>query len=332
MSAPDEPRVPQPLDPAKMDRLALIRLLYLQGVEQSRQPRPLSAASILTFHDTTELFLILAAEHLQAGPITRDSSLLQYWTVLRSRRGFTGVELSGQHGIGRLISVRNDVKHLGKLPSPEDIVDARSSVTGFLEDNTPKVFGLEFASIDMADVVPQEKTRTHIKAAAAAKTSGDRTEAMAQLAEAFRDLFDAQVGYGRGTFSFGATIQHQPWAHARPMVDGLANGARYPQNLRTAQHAADQLDRQVKSLTETVRLLQSGLRVIALGIDPARYDRFHRITPTVYFSGEHRQVHVPNGYAPTQEEFDECTQFVIDAALREAQVQAYARPPSWRPT
>jgi hypothetical protein len=90
-------------------------------------------------------------------------------------------------------------------------------------------------------VVPQEETRARIKAAAAAETSGDRTEAMAQLAEAFRDLFDAQVGYGHGAFGFGATIQHQPWGHARPMVNGLAHGARYRQNLRTAEHAAGPL-------------------------------------------------------------------------------------------
>jgi hypothetical protein len=152
MSDPHEQPAGRRLDQAKMNRLAFIHLLYLQGIEQYRQPRPLSAASILTFHDTTELFLILAADHMQAGPVSRDSSLLQYWTVLRPRRGFTGVELSGQHGIARLISVRNDLKHLGALPSAEAVDDARSSVTGFLEDNTPKVFGLEFASIDMADL------------------------------------------------------------------------------------------------------------------------------------------------------------------------------------
>ena len=157
MSDPHEPPAVRRLDPAKMNRLAFIRLLYLQGIEQYRKPRPLSAASILTFHDSTELFLILAADHLQAGPVARDSGLLQYWTVLRPRRGFVGVELSGQHGIARLISVRNNFKHLGALPSAEDVDDARSSVTGFLEDDAPKVFGLEFSGIDMADVVPQEQ-------------------------------------------------------------------------------------------------------------------------------------------------------------------------------
>jgi hypothetical protein len=49
MSAPDGSPGFRLLDPGEMNRLALIRLLYLQGVEQARRPRLLSAASILTF-------------------------------------------------------------------------------------------------------------------------------------------------------------------------------------------------------------------------------------------------------------------------------------------
>jgi hypothetical protein len=54
-------------DPRIMRRLAFIRLLYQQGVGQSQLPEPLSFSCVLTFHDTIELFVILAAEHLQAA-------------------------------------------------------------------------------------------------------------------------------------------------------------------------------------------------------------------------------------------------------------------------
>lgn len=145
MSDPHESPAVRRLDRAKMNRLAFIRLLYLQGIEQYSQPRPLSAASILTFHDTAELFLILAADHLQAGPVSQNPSLLQYWTVLRPRRGFTGVELSGQHGIARLISVRNDLKHLGALPSAEAVDDARSSVTWLCQPQLAPLFFFDLA-------------------------------------------------------------------------------------------------------------------------------------------------------------------------------------------
>lgn len=62
------------LDPTKMNRLAFIRLLYLQAVDSSNRSGPLSAASVLTFRDIVELFLILAAEHRNAPALSRDGA------------------------------------------------------------------------------------------------------------------------------------------------------------------------------------------------------------------------------------------------------------------
>jgi hypothetical protein len=333
MSDLDEPPAVRRLDLAKMNRLAFIRLLYLQGIEQYRKMRPLSAASILTFHDTAELFLILAADHLQAGPVTRDSGLLQYWTVLRSRRGFAGVELSGQHGIARLISVRNDFKHLGALPSADDVDDARSSVTGFLEDNTPKVFGLEFSGIDMADVVPQERARASLKAASAAESAGNRTEAMAQLAEAFDELFRPYAGQPFGfaeAYGFGSDVQG---AH------GLRSGMGAALNTISSQIRSNQargleaigrnVDDNIHQLNEVVAAIQRGMRVMAVGLEYARYNRFDQLTPKVFGSGEHRRVQADFDYAPSRDEYDYCVQFVIAAALRLAELEADTAKPSW---
>jgi len=333
MSDPDEPQAVRRLDRAKMNRLAFIRLLYLQGIEQYRQPRPLSAACILTFHDTTELFLILAADHLHAGPVSRDSGLLQYWTVLRPRRGFTGVELSGQHGIGRLISVRNDLKHFGTLPNAEDVDDARSSVTGFLEDNTPKVFGLEFASIDMADLVPQEGARASLKAAAAAEAAGDRKEAMAELSEAFAELFRPYAGRPFGSaeaYGFGPDVRGGP---GFPLGMGQALNTIGSQirssQTRGLQAIGHKVDDNIAKLNNVVAAIQRGMRVIGVGLDYAQYNRFDQLTPKVYGTGEHRQVQAAFDYAPSRDEYDYCVQFVITAALRLGDLEADTVMPSW---
>lgn len=333
MSDPHESPAVRRLDRAKMNRLAFIRLLYLQGIEQYRQPRPLSAASTLTFHDTTELFLILAADHLQAGPVSRDSSLLQYWTVLRPRRGFTGVELSGQHGIARLISVRNDLKHLGALPSAEDVDDARSSVTGFLEDNTPKVFGLEFASIDTADLVPQEGARAGLKAAAAAEAAGDRKEAMAELSEAFAGLFRPYAGLPFGSaeaYGFGPDVQGGP---GFPIGMGQAlntiSSQIHSNQARGLQAIGRKVDENIAKLNDVVAAIQRGMRVMAVGLEYARYNRFEQLTPKVWGTGEHRRVQADFDYTPTRDEYDYCIQFVITAALRLAELEADTVKPSW---
>ena len=51
-----------PLSAPAMGRLALIRYLYIQGVDQSEQPEPMALLSILTFHDAVEMFCHLACE------------------------------------------------------------------------------------------------------------------------------------------------------------------------------------------------------------------------------------------------------------------------------
>ena len=44
-------------------RLSIIKLLYKIGFEQSKQTESISFFSILSFHDSIEMFLKLAAEH-----------------------------------------------------------------------------------------------------------------------------------------------------------------------------------------------------------------------------------------------------------------------------
>jgi hypothetical protein len=49
-----------PLNPKTVSRLAFIRFLHHQGVQQSRLPEPQSSASVMTLHDAVEAFLLLA--------------------------------------------------------------------------------------------------------------------------------------------------------------------------------------------------------------------------------------------------------------------------------
>jgi hypothetical protein len=198
-----------------MSRLAFIRILWQQANEQSRQPGPLASVSVLTFHDAIELFVVLAAEHMGAGPVKPQGGVLKYWEHLlkptKSRRG--GIKLSGQIAIARLNGRRNDLKHAGGIPSSEQVGDARTSAASFFEENTPTVFGIDFTAIDMADVVPQEDTRAKLKAAAAAEAAGDRKKAMALLAEGFDVLFYETVRPGifsDGPYGFGRILRPDP--------------------------------------------------------------------------------------------------------------------------
>jgi len=91
------------------------------------------------------------------------------------------------------------------------------------------------------------------------------------------------------------------------------------------------VDKRIEELTNAAATMQRGMRVLALGIDYGRYDRFERLTPRVWGQGEYRQVRTDADYAPTREEYDYCVQFVVTVSLRIAEVEANAVPVSWRP-
>lgn len=55
------------LSPQEAKRLGLIRFMYLQGLEQAGRPHPLSSQALLSFHESVEMFLLLAAEHLNVS-------------------------------------------------------------------------------------------------------------------------------------------------------------------------------------------------------------------------------------------------------------------------
>jgi hypothetical protein len=183
----------------------------------------------------------------------------------------------------------------------------------------------------MADVVPQADTRAKLKAANAAEAAGDRVEAMALLREAFDYPFYERVGPWPSPYTFGPHVDRHPMfsgsiASAFQQIASAIRG----NNSRSIANIGQKLGRSVDQLSEAVPQIQQAMRVMALGLDYSRYARFERLTPQVYGTGEHRSVHPGPGYAPDQEEYEYCVQFVISAALRMAELEAQSLTPSWR--
>jgi hypothetical protein len=324
--------IPTPT-PHVLKRLAFVRLLYQQGVEQSHQPAPLSYMCLLSLHDAAELFMVLTGDHLRASTVGRETKFLDYFKALAPSKTAPGpgVQLSGAHGMRRLNEARNNLKHAGGTPDPETIERARADVTAFLEENTQRVFLLPFSDIDMADLMPQPEARTMVKEAVTVRRSGDAAEAMALLSEAFSELFEEHVQpseHWSSRYSFGPSIErnsHTTTHRWRSLLTSLSSsGSRW-------SSAADSLSKDIGPLFETVARLQSGMRVVALGLAYHEYDRFQHLVPRVHKQpdGQWFVMHPRPGYEPDQEEFDFCRQFVISFALRLGQVAAHTRAASW---
>ncbi|MDO3655593.1 hypothetical protein, partial [Bacillus subtilis] len=143
-----------------VQRLAFVRLLFGQAMDQSRQPEPLSASCVLTFHDAVELFLIIASEHLKVSLPERGKLTQRFFDGLHpDKLGPDGIELVGRKGVDRLSTLRNTLKHDAALPGTRQIEQSRTDAQLFFDENTPKVFGLSFDAIDMVELVPQQNIR-----------------------------------------------------------------------------------------------------------------------------------------------------------------------------
>jgi hypothetical protein len=312
-----------PVDAQMMQRLAFARQVFLQGIEQSHLPEPLNVTSVLSIHDATELFLVLAGEKLGAS-LPKHVLFMDYWKLLGPANLPGGVELPARQRMDRLNELRNALKHRGVMPSLAAVDQACSDVRAFLEDSTPLVFGLPFDGIDMAEVIPQPAVRDLMKAATVSELGGNREEAMASLAQAFDKLLRPEP-FGRQFGTFGPTIRNRLRDHQVQAVFAKMDSTADPTSRRRT------LAGQLADVISATQAMQTGMRIMALGVDYRQFDRFQRLTPSLmYFANSGGpEAHYPSGYAPSAEEFDYCREFIVAVALRVAELEVHTAKPSW---
>jgi hypothetical protein len=287
------------LTPPVVRQLAFIRFLYVGGVAHCGRPAPLSSEAVLTFHDAVELFLGLAADHLNTNPDPK-IGFLQYWPELKK----ASVDLPQQRAMKRLNDSRVALKHHGTHPAADTIERARDDVRNFFTDATPLVFDVDFDNIDMIDLVTQRDVARQL---GEARTFADKSQyalAMGTLGEAFTTLLrhyagpDRSVVWQESPFAFGPTLS----VFDEPRV------------------ARDRSDSRMKKLSEIAQATQRAMRVMSLGIDFPDYLRFQAIAPTVNgHTDEARFVVVLEGDDTiTAESYTWAVHFVIESALRAA--------------
>ncbi|WP_405909564.1 hypothetical protein OG742_37180 [Streptomyces sp. NBC_00828] len=285
------------LKPLTVQRLAYVRYLYQEGIEQSRQPPPLNARSISSFHDAVENFIGLTAEHLDVDLKPR-MEFLQYWEVIKPE-----FELPGKTEMKRLNDVRIALKHNGTFPSDHQIEQAREALVDFFSTVTPKVFGVDFDSVSMIDLVTQPPVAQYLGDAQTHADIGDYSMACAGLSIAFSALLEQYVGdthQGLGSFAFGPNLS---W-HDRPKIG----------------FGEEPIGGRLDKLSTITRALQEALRALSLGIDYQSLARFHVTVPTVdrYANGTQRYVEGEALRRLTADDYDWARHFVIESALRAA--------------
>ena len=192
-----------------MKRLAFIKALYTSAVSQSYQLEPLSSMSILSFHDSVELFLQLSSEHI--GASKKQPNFLEYWSVISDK--MKEGELQQKVAMDRLNKSRVAMKHYGTLPSKLDIESFRASTTNFFEDNTQLIFDIPFSKISLIELVQPEEAKNFLSKASACLEGNNIQEALREIALSFDSLIhnfesNKEAPFYSSPFQLGQDLSH----------------------------------------------------------------------------------------------------------------------------
>lgn len=292
-------------DQTVVKRLAFVRYLYQSGLSQSHAPAPMSCASVLCWHDSVELFLQLASEHLNVG--AGQPGFMDYWDLLNKK--LNPAEVGQRESMRRLNKARVALKHHGTFPSALDIEAFRAAVTGFYQDNTPLIFSISFDEVSLVDFVNPESARKKLTEAQQLIGQTRTLDALDNIALAYDEMisdYEARkrdASY-RSPFYFGQDLSF----HGSFFM-GLRG------NVGTNERRLAEFVDRVK---ESVEAMQGAMKVLALGIDYRKYSRFRMLTPHVnhtYGGGVHVNRRFKEEDKPSVDAARFCLDFVIDSAF-----------------
>lgn len=280
-------------------RLALVRELYLRSEAASREPEQTGGLSLLGFQDAVEMFLLLAAQYVDAT-LKASPNFEDYWEPINKKLP-DNVELSGRTKMRALNKARVSLKHHGVLPAHEEINRLRTDTTAFLDENTRRVFGVEFDDIDMAELVAYEKVRALLDEAKEQADRDDVQAALASLAVAFAWALKEFRARSRSNAFSG-------WADISPA---------YVSGGDLADEVSSALSDLASEVSTELARLEDALEVVAFGIDLRRWQRFRSLTPWVVWSGDDFKTHGRNSLDKLGlEDVSWVRAFVIESALR----------------
>lgn len=286
----------------EMKRLVFIKYFYYSAVDNSNKSEPMSFISMLMFHDNIELFLNLIAEHVNAD-VSEKTPFMVYWDKIKDK----GIDLGQKVQMNRLNKVRVDLKHHFITPNESNIEEFRSNVKTFLEENTLKIFGIDFISISLADLIQYEETKENIKKAEECLNKDNILEALDFVALAYDKLINKynktiEKKYGASPFSFKERFTRVPALR----VQGVGE-------INRDERIA------IESLQKAVNSIQLALQSISIGIDYRNYFKFWLLTPSIYYKADGKHHIIRRFYSetgiPTRNDAQFCINFVVESAL-----------------
>jgi len=282
-------------------RLTYIKYLYQQGVEQSKLPETIAGFSLMQFHDSVEMFLLLVAENLGEKKFHK-WDFMEYWSNIDSLTMRDAMDVMKQR--------RVSLKHHGSFPSHDDVVESCINVGTFLRENTRIHFDIDFDSISLIDLISYEGARDFLQKASDDIKEGKLHASLTNSRLAFDSLLD----------EYEENKQH--WFHSIYDV-GKRQGKNYEAFVRDAslKNKEQSNKRWFEEITKTVNELRDVTKITALGIDYKRYALFKSATPhiTRFLGGGYNvecEASLVNRVNLSKDLCSMCINFVIDSAVK----------------
>jgi hypothetical protein len=293
------------------ERLAFIRYLLNQGIEQSYRTEPHCALAILTFHDATELFFGLSCEHLGVTGSREKTYFNQYWDLIAG--GLNGTRLTQETSIRRLNDARIALKHHGIRPAKLDSESFRAVVVNFFEENTQLIFHIKFSELSLIDLVQFDVARNHLKQAQGFLKQNKIDCALEEVAVAFAKLIQ---DYERRKLGMGDISPFFPLGDEVPLY---SSEMKFEQ-LNAGPEFKERMGDFVNRTNDSISFMQRIVRILSLGMDYRKYAKFERLTPLVDLpSGEAPDITWANIVKPDKipgEDAQFCIDFVIESAIK----------------
>ena len=281
-------------------RLAIIKQLFLQGVEQSNRTEGLSSFSVLSFHDSVEMFLKLYSEYKNEE---ETYSFPKYWTKFP--------ELPHREQMNSLSLRRKNLKHKGVFPSNLDIEHSKYSTREFLQEACKLFPDVSFDSVSLTDLVQSKAVREYLKQAEVEISSQNYMNVLENVASAFVTLIsnyeEKATGDYRSPFFFGDSLTFH-----NSFFMGLKD-----YDMPSEFHKIGEF---VDMAGEAIEQMQSAIKLISLGLDYRKYVKFNYMTPAATLMGngevvcEMHDSKIKESY--TIEELEFLVNFVIECALK----------------
>jgi hypothetical protein len=289
-----------------LKRLAFIKYLFGQALEQSKRPEPLASIAVLSVHNSVELFLQLSTETLDC----KDSNnFMDYWDSI-SLKLPNGQILPQKESMRRLNKARVALKHSGIYSSKLDIDSHLESARTFFDESTPMVFAMSFTDVSLADYIQIDTVKQRVKQAEANILESDIDKAIDNLGIAFSELLldyeDNGMQHRQSSpFNFGdslASYKGTFWgSHQKDSSFGL------------------QFPAFAKKVANSISEMQKAIKILALGIDYRRYLKFNSMLPSISKSldGTYRTVrsNFSPAYQATKDDAEFGLNFVIEVSI-----------------